>query len=372
MISKLALKRLTASDLTFFEWHFKHRNAGNQKAINMNADVFRDQLYPSLDVIARDRQNKFGVDLWIAGPAASKPVNLQRKIIKGATYKNWRLDGEFVYNPEDQPYRFNVLLPGDLVLFGFEGELIPETVTLVLVAKTEEEDSSLFAELDSVLRSRQMVRLDTDALHDLCVRLRISNTHPVWLLVTDEDLVDAGAGRAPAIERMLRRSGRTSVSLEDLRKGRQVAEEIGRVGEELVDFYLKRRLGEGEINSYEWTSNINAIAPHDFRIQSDGSWEKLEIKTTVGKFSREYHLPHSELQDMAHGGVIYRIGRVYEATPEGAKMRVSNDLQGFGQSILEVFSSLPSGVTPDGVSISPDETIFGDEIVLPAPDDDED
>ena len=43
-----------------------------------------------------------------------------------------------------------------------------------------------------------------------------------------------------------------------------------------------------------------------------------------------------------------------------------------GQSILEAFSSLPSGVTPDGVLISPDEAMFGAEIVLPVPDDDQD
>ena len=40
MLKKLALKRLTASDLTFFEWHYRSRNAGNQKAINLNTDVF--------------------------------------------------------------------------------------------------------------------------------------------------------------------------------------------------------------------------------------------------------------------------------------------------------------------------------------------
>ena len=85
MIDKLALKRLTASDLTFFEWHFRNRNAGNQKAINLNADVFSDQLYPTLEVVIRDRQNKLGIDLWIAGPAAAEPINLQRKIIKGAS-----------------------------------------------------------------------------------------------------------------------------------------------------------------------------------------------------------------------------------------------------------------------------------------------
>jgi len=47
MSRKLAVKRLTTSDLTFFEWHFKNRPAGKQKAINLNADVF-NELYPTL------------------------------------------------------------------------------------------------------------------------------------------------------------------------------------------------------------------------------------------------------------------------------------------------------------------------------------
>ena len=372
MISKLALKRLTASDLTFFEWHFRHRNAGNQKAINLNADVFRDQFYPSLDVIARDRQNKLGVDLWVAGPAAAEPVNLQRKIIKGTTYKNWRLDGEFVHNPEDQPDRFNVLDPGDIVLLGFDGELAPNTVTLVLVAQAAEEDNPLFSELDSVLATHRMMSLDTDLLRDLCERTPVSSAHPVWLLVTDEDFVEAGAGRAPAIERLLRRSRSARLSPEDLRRGRQVAEEIGRLGEELVAFHLKCCLDAGEITNYEWTSDFNAIAPYDFHVLHDGPWEKLEIKTTRGSFDREYHLPHSELREMAYGDETYRIGRVYEATPDGAKMRISYELRDFGHAILEAVSQLPAGVTLDGVTIAPDEAMFGAEVVLPPPDEDED
>ena len=121
MISKLAAKRLTASDLTFFEWQFKNRNAGNQKAINLNADVLTGQLYPALDAIVKQHDNKLGVDLWIAGPDAAERVNLQRKIIKGNAYKNWRLDGEFVYNPEGGHERFNVLEPGDIALFALRG-----------------------------------------------------------------------------------------------------------------------------------------------------------------------------------------------------------------------------------------------------------
>ena len=373
MISKLGLKRLTASDLTFFEWHFRNRNAGNQKAINLNADVFRDQLYPSVDIVARDRQNKLGVDLWIAGPAAAEPVNLQRKIIKGPTYKNWRLDGEFVYNPEDQPDRFNVLVPDDIALFGFEGELVPNTVTLVLVGSTAAEDQPLFEGLGNVLGNRRMMSLEVDALRELCERLPVSIAHPVWLLVNDEDedVVEAASGLSGAVERLLKRRRPTRLSLDDLRKARQAAEEIGQLGEGLVDFYLKCRLDAREIMNYEWASALNAIAPYDFRIHcNDGSWEKFEIKTTAGNFGREYHLPRSELKDMASSGEICRIGRVYEATPGGAKMRSSKDLREFGQDILTVSSTLPPGVTLNDVTIVPDEALFGAEFVLSGPDED--
>ena len=371
MISKLALKRLTASDLTFFEWHLRHRNAGNQKAINLNADVFRDQLYPSAEIIARNRQNKFGVDLWVAGPGAAEKVNLQRKIIKGASYKNWRLDGEIIHNPQDQPDRFNVLVPDDIVLFGFEGELVPNTVTLVLVAKASEEDKFLFSELENLLGTRRMISLDADSLRKLCERLSVSSTHPVWLLVTDEDFVDAGVGLAPAIERLLGRPRLARMSIQDLRNARKVAEEIGRFGEELVDFYLRRRLNEGEIAGYKWVSDFNAIAPHDFRIDCGELWEKFEIKTTRGNFGREYYLSHNELKDMVYGGETYRIGRLYRATPDGAKMKISSDLRGFGQTILDAFSSLPSGVRPNGISITPEEAMFGAEITLTVPDDED-
>lgn len=95
--------------------------------------------------------------------------------------------------------------------------------------------------------------------------------------------------------------------MEPGRKARRRAEEIGQAGEELVDFHLQCLLDEGGITDYEWASAANAIAPHDFRINRHGSWEKLEVKTTAGNFDREYHLPWSELQDMASGGGTYRI-----------------------------------------------------------------
>ena len=371
MLDKLALKRLTASDLTFFEYHFRNLNAGNQKAINLNADVFISQLYPALDTIIKQRQNKIGIDLWIAGPDAAEPVNLQRKIIKGPTYKNWRLDGEFVHNPEGSTDRFNPLEPDDIALLGFEGELEPETVFMLLVGSDLPHDRILFEGLDDILSRHRMMALENHTLRDLCDRLSVPQSHPVWSAVNDEDLTEAATGQAPAVNRLLSRPRCLSLSLNDLRKARWAAEEIGRLGEELVDSYLRERTKAGEITTYEWASDINAIAPYDFRVQCDGTWEKLEIKTTSGDFDREFHLPLSELREMVYGTEAYRIGRVYRASQEGAKLRVSQNLRAYGESILVAFAGLPEGVTPDGVTILPDEAMFVEEIDLVAPPDHE-
>ena len=372
MVDHLALKRLTASDLTLFEWHFRNNPAGNQKAINLNADVFFIQFYPSLGDVLRGREtNKLGIDLWIAGPAAAEPVNLQRKIIKGAAYKNWRLDGEFVYNPVNSPGRFNMLGTGDLALIGFEGQVTPDTVTLLLLASAEPLDQPLLAELNNIMGNRRMMALESDRLRGLCDELQIAQAHPVWLLTRDEDLAEAAQGQAPAINRLLRRSRTPRLSLEDLRKARRQAEEIGRLGEELVDYHLQQLKTAGKITDYEWASDINAIAPYDFRVNYDGSWKKLEIKTTGRKFSHEYHLPLSELREIVHGAEEYCIGRVYEVSESGAKMKISTGLRAYGQSIVDAFETLPDGVTPDGVTIVPDETMFGEEIGLAMPADDE-
>jgi hypothetical protein len=95
MVQRLALKRLTKSDLTIFESHFRTRNAGNQKSINLNADVFVSELYPAVPTLALSNGNEMPVSVGIFGPSTRPELPLARKIIKGAAYKNWRLNGEY-------------------------------------------------------------------------------------------------------------------------------------------------------------------------------------------------------------------------------------------------------------------------------------
>jgi hypothetical protein len=65
---QFAVKKLTRLDLTFFEHQFRRQNAGNQKSINLNADVFVDLIFPYARTIAAGQPHPFPVKLQIYGP----------------------------------------------------------------------------------------------------------------------------------------------------------------------------------------------------------------------------------------------------------------------------------------------------------------
>ena len=367
MQNKLALKRLTASDLTFFEWYFKNKNAGNQKAINLNADVFILQLYPYLN---QQFATKIGVDLWISGPNATGSVNLQRKIIKGESYKNWRLDGEMVHDTVYPSARLNQLNIDDIAVLGFEGKQSPRVVNLILVGSQSHRDKALFSMLNGVLRAHSMIAIERRALEDQCKKNQISRKHPIWSVIDYEDLAEAAAGQAPATARLQKSPTHRSRTPDEFREARESWERTGRQGEELVDSYLRQQVDSGTMTDYRWVANMNAISPHDFMVKRAVTWEKLEIKTTSGGFNREFHLPLSELRDMAYGVEEYRIGRVYDLSDAGAKLRVSKKLRQFGRSILATVN-FPRGVTLNGVTIRPYSRDYAEEIELAASSDHE-
>ena len=105
---RFAVKRLTRSDLTFWEYQFRRQGAGNQKSINLNADVFIDVIFPQARTEAGGYARQFPVPLTIYGPGRRpEPYRITRKIIAaGDRQKNWRLNGEFVRDPD---FDFNPL-----------------------------------------------------------------------------------------------------------------------------------------------------------------------------------------------------------------------------------------------------------------------
>lgn len=372
---KFALKRLTASDLTLFEWHFRNHNAGNQKAINLNADVFVDELFPSIDLVAGPGEGKLPLDLWIIGPGLAPPVNLQRKIIKGSAYKNWRLDGEFIFNPPDNPDRFNVLEPGDFSLLAFQGDIAPVTATVIFVARAHPADRALHEAIEKLgwPARRTMVALSEEQIQEIAAQASLPSDHPVVALGLTEELREAAQGSAKAAEKLLRSGRVIRLSAADLRRARETAEQTGELGEGLISAYLQSEKDAGRIKDFEWTSRINAVSPFDFRVtQINDQQELVDVKTTSGAFERDLHISIPELKTMALGANPYRIFRVFEATKDGAKMRISTEIKAFAIGALDVLAKLPKGVTADSVSVEPAALVFSDPIALHPPADEDD
>jgi hypothetical protein len=70
MARKLAIKKLTQSDLTLFKWHFINRPAGNQKGFNLDARVLVRSLYPLLpEVVTTLPNQRVPLDLIFTGQA---------------------------------------------------------------------------------------------------------------------------------------------------------------------------------------------------------------------------------------------------------------------------------------------------------------
>ncbi|MGH9401494.1 MAG: hypothetical protein ACRD2P_05235, partial [Terriglobia bacterium] len=191
MLRKLAIKRLTKSDLTFFEWHVRNEPAGKQKAVNLNANVFVRRLYPSLPVIAEAKSGRLALDLFLYGPGLQGEYNLQRKIVKHGAYKNWRLNGEVIFNPEDSPNRFNSLKEGDFVIFDFLGDLLPTSARAVFISKSVPEDRRLHSLIETVLGRNSMAACIASELAGLIERAAPAEAHPVNELVLDAALEDA-------------------------------------------------------------------------------------------------------------------------------------------------------------------------------------
>lgn len=369
--TKLALKRLTASDLTLFEWQFRNRNAGNQKAVNLNRNVFIDILYPALPEAAEEHDGRLPLDVTIFGPGGKAGLNLQRKIIKFGTYKNWRLNGEFIYNPQSDPERFNQLRPDDFALFEFSGGVVPASAKIFLISAHHTEDVSLHHALDQLLGEDKMMSLTQDQLKQLVNAANISQEHPLRLLAIDEILEDAAQGGITSLERLWTGVARQKLSHEALQRARRNAEDVGRIGEEFVNAHFNRILQAGGIEEYEWSSVDNAVAPYDFKVKEKGANVLLDVKATMGEFKRNIHISMNELRQMANGAERYDLWRVYEISGSEAKVRVAKEMRTFGKTALEALKQLPQGVTPDGFSVDPVTLPFGKEIQIKGPEDED-
>lgn len=366
-MAKLAIKRLTGSDLTFFEWQFRNRLAGNQKSINLNANVFIDELYPSLTETDQGRTGRISIDLNLYGPGHARALNLQRKIIKGGSYKNWRLNGEYVSNPIESPNRFDVLTPGDFVIFDFEGDLSPTAARAVFVAKDVLADANLHKGIDDH-GVASMLAIDMPALRLIVHASGTPESHPVYELLLDAAIEDAALGGLEGTRRLLSRTTGRKLTRSELERARQRADDVGRAGEELIDGFFELGKFDGTYTDYVWVADDNAVSPFDFTvIATDQPLTKVEVKSTNGDFNQVLHFSIAQLLEMRDGAAPYHVYRVYELDELTAKLRIASDLRPFAEQVLSRFDRLPTGVTVDGISVRPDSLPFGAETVIELP-----
>ncbi|MEO7027295.1 MAG: DUF3883 domain-containing protein [Caulobacteraceae bacterium] len=378
---KYAVKLLSSSDLTLFAAFYRLNPSSRQKGTNLNSDVIADILFPDLPKLVTG-SCELPVTLDVYGPNGAPLHRQRRKIIKPEGGKNWRLNGKLVEAPNSDRDRYSSLSTGDVAIFAFDGNELPTSVSMVLFSTQSDADERIVGTLRADHRlapgARSMTALSPDQLRALC--RETATDHPLRLLLPDEeriaDLIEAGAGNEDAVERLvgrIRDRRARPVSADELASARARATEIGRAGEVLFSKWLQSQEAGGKILAFEWSSDTNAVSPFDFSVrQFDGSTTLIDVKTTTGDFSGQFHISAAELA-LAADEVDYRIARIFHVEDlGGAYVRISSAIRSFAVRVRDAVNDLPDGVTVGSVQIDSRLLTWCEVEPLPLADEDED
>jgi hypothetical protein len=354
MPRKLALKKLKASDLSFFSAYLANNPAGKQKGFNLDRNVIEAELYPDLTaVIAGLPNQRSPVGLTLLGPGKAPPYFQMRKVLK--QQKNWRLNGEVINAPADDPTRFDNLAPGDIAIMEFSGAGAPNEVKVVLLSANDPDDASIHAALNAAFRADSMSVVTEEQIERVIQVGGPPADHPIrdWL---DEDLLEeVGRGSGEAVERLARQRRGRALSRSELQQAKEKAEAVGRLGEVLLDYHLDNDHPTHDHSQYVWTADTNAISPFDFELtHNDGSLVHVDAKSTAGPFSNPIHLSLAEVRHVLNSGTPYRICRLYNVTDSEAKLRIARDVAARLRPLAAAINALPAGVTIDSLSFDPD------------------
>lgn len=369
MPRKLALKRLTTSDLTLFKSHFRNHPSSKQKAFNLDSRVMTGKLFPRLRELAPIPPHRHTVDLRMYGPGGAPAYSLARKILK--QQKNWRLNGELIDDPDGRPGLYDALNEGDYAILEFEGDDAPSGVKIVLVAKDVPADARIHAELYDRFPVGSMWAISVDTIQEVVAAASPAAGHPLNDWVDGDTIEDAVLGGAEGAAAISKRRGARGMSPEDFIRALRRAEVTGLVGEELLNAWLDERQSIAEIDSFEWVSSSNAISPYDFLVSPKaGQIRLIDAKSSSGAFGNPIHLSFRELQTAVEGKDPYDIYRLYEVSEAGGKMRIAADVRQSLEPVLAALRILPHGVSVDSISIRPENLVFsGEVLVLSAADD---
>ena len=444
----VVLKRLTlASDLGWFYSIFHgHNLKTKQKAITLSKEVMnpiwpsmqtRQEAYEAarkaqkvakamgtagkdLEAFEKAKAKAVGtlpVEVELHGPGAAPAMSMRRII--ALQDKNWRLNGDFVMDPPDDPKRFfGVLREGDLALIGFDGVEWPTKATVVLLSRAA--DTSIWVDLkDRVTkRTRPMIQVTQEDLDELADNHSLPADHIVRQLVGAAALpaarvapvavaasaaartpaaaqrnivsaptvtmplppvapmiVPAAAGAAVAAPLPIPATSSPTAETTPDQLARKLisASETGFVGETMVDAYLATQ-GTAAVPVHTWISRKFAEHPYDFELlAADGSVSAvIDAKATSGAWASEFFLSTSELACAAASRVPYHVYRLSNVSNTGGNLRISGDIRVFAQSIYhELLSNAFVGTRVTGLAIKPVESgiPWSHAITLPPPND---
>lgn len=349
--AKIAIKVLTASDLSFFRVHLER---SKQKAINLNSDVFIEQFYPGL----KESSSPVVFPLAIVGPGGRAAHRLTRKALRSTGSKNWRLNGEFVYDPDDEPGRYNELAVGDFAVIAFDGIEKPAAVTLILVSEREDQELHAAIAARCGFTGRNTMAAVPEALIDelRAVSGAYRGEHPLDALGFRDSVEEVlFGGAAPALP-IGPKTGRSVVmSHEALRNRLLAAEETGQKGEELFGEWLAAT--DHQDDDFEWVSQTHARAAFDYEVFR-AKWLStrphvfVDVKTTSGPYERPIHMSISELR-FAASAENYRIARVYEIGSRQKRLRILRNVDMVARSVIAALGSLPAGAVADSIQLDP-------------------
>lgn len=147
-----------------------------------------------------------------------------------------------------------------------------------------------------------------------------------------EDFIFGGLKERNRRKRYLRR-----ISDIEFAQAKKTADEVGRLGEELVERYLTMLRDQGNVTKVEWYSDEYKMAPFDFRItDANSSLIQIDVKSTKYGFDKNsIHISWAELKEMAESQ-RYDIYRVFEVDLDikVGKLRIAEDVGNFARNLL--------------------------------------
>jgi len=350
----VAIKLLTSSDLSFFQVHLK---SSKQKAINLNSDIFIERFFPGL----QGSFTEIHFPLIIIGPEGKSPHKLSRKILRSPGAKNWRLNGEFIFNPEDDPARYDSLQPGDYAVLAFEGAERPISAKMILIGKTTDQFLHEIMSNNHVFVGRNtMVEVSQAKLAEYRHSTQdiYPGVHPFDHLDAPDTIEDVLYGKESIIQSRPFGDGRSiALTPQELRRQLLSAQTTGQIGEELFGHWLLTN-GHTE-NDFEWVSQSYARAAYDYKIMSP-KWLTMpeilfvDVKATNGQFERPFHMSIAEIRWAARNEG-YRIARIFAIADGLSQMKILKGISHISRVILEKFSALPPTLEVDSVTLQPSQ-----------------